>query len=127
VSSPIIGRNSSYGLSPYSRRLPDFSNSDFSTSVDANSAHKTEKVPFIEQVGSFWRLVKMNAPEWAYALLGSVGSMVCGSISALFAYILSVVLSIYDNPDLLYMKNEIKKYCFVLIGISFGALIFNTV
>lgn len=69
----------------------------------------------------------MNAPEWAYALLGSVGSMVCGSISALFAYILSAVLSIYYNPDPLYIKNEIKKYCFVLIGISFGALIFNTV
>lgn len=127
VSSPIIGRNSSYGRSPYSKRLSDFSTSDFSTSVDVNSAHKTEKVPFIEQAGSFWRLVKMNAPEWAYALLGSVGSMVCGSISALFAYILSAVLSIYYNPDPLYIKNEIKKYCFVLIGISFGALVFNTV
>lgn len=124
VSSPIIGRNSSYGRSPYSKRLSDFSTSDFSTSVDV---YKTEKVPFIEQAGSFWRLVKMNAPEWAYALIGSVGSMVCGSISALFAYILSAVLSIYYNPDPSYIKNEIRKYCFVLIGISFGALVFNTV
>jgi len=127
VRSPIIGRNSPYGRSPYSKRLSDFSTSDFSTSVDVNSAHKTEKVPFIEQAGSFWRLVKMNAPEWAYALLGSVGSMVCCSISELFAYILSAVLSIYYNPDPLYIKNEIKKYCFVLIGISFGALVFNSV
>ncbi|GLJ40952.1 hypothetical protein SUGI_0847490 [Cryptomeria japonica] len=126
VSSPIIGRNSSYGRSPYSKRLSDFSTSDFSTSVEANMAYKMEKVPFKEQAGSFWRLVKMNAPEWGYALIGSVGSMACGSISALFAYILSAVLSIYYNPDPSYIKNEIRKYCYILIGISFAALVFNT-
>ncbi|GFZ02374.1 ATP binding cassette subfamily B1 [Actinidia rufa] len=36
VSSPIITRNSSYGRSPYSRRLSDFSTSDFSLSIDAS-------------------------------------------------------------------------------------------
>ncbi|KAH9325334.1 hypothetical protein KI387_005512, partial [Taxus chinensis] len=125
VSSPLIGRNSSYGRSPYSKRLSDFSTSDFSTNVEPNSAYKVDKVPFKEQAGSFWRLVKMNSPEWAYALIGSVGSMACGAISALFAYILSAVLSIYYNPDPSYIKNEIKKYCFVLIGVSFVALVAN--
>ncbi|CAM8891767.1 unnamed protein product [Rhodiola kirilowii] len=127
VSSPIITRNSSYGRSPYSRRLSDFSTSDFSFAVDAShSSYRHEKLPFKEQASSFWRLARMNSPEWTYALVGSIGSVVCGSISALFAYVLSAVLSVYYNPDHAYMTKEIKKYCYLLIGVSSAALLFNT-
>ncbi|XP_020522023.1 ABC transporter B family member 1 isoform X2 [Amborella trichopoda] len=128
VSSPIIGRNSSYGRSPYSRRLSDFSTSDFSSlSADPHSAaYKLERLPFKDQASSFWRLLKMNSPEWGYALLGSVGSVVCGSLSALFAYVLSAVLSVYYSRDNSYMKREINKYCYLLIGVSSAALLFNT-
>lgn len=125
ISSPIIARNSSYGRSPYSRRLSDFSTSDFSLSIDPN--HRKEKLAFRDQASSFWRLAKMNSPEWAYALIGSIGSMVCGSISALFAYVLSAVLSIYYAQDYAYMRREIGKYCYLLIGVSSAALLFNTV
>lgn len=130
MSSPIIGRNSSYGRSPYSRRLSDFSNSDFSLSIDAYSSYnynRTEKIAFKDQASSFWRLVKMNAPEWRFALLGSVGSIVCGCLSALFAYVLSAVMSVYYSRDGSYMKREIGKYCFLLIGLSSSALLFNTI
>ncbi|KAK4419246.1 ABC transporter B family member 1 [Sesamum alatum] len=127
VSSPIITRNSSYGRSPYSRRLSDFSTSDFSLSLDAAYPnYRHEKLPFKEQASSFLRLAKMNSPEWAYALFGSIGSVVCGSLSAFFAYVLSAVLSVYYNPDHAYMIREIAKYCYLLIGVSSAALIFNT-
>ncbi|KAG1361415.1 ABC transporter B family member 1 [Cocos nucifera] len=124
VSSPIITRNSSYGRSPYSRRLSDFSTSDFSFSIDPN--HRMEKLAFRDQASSFWRLAKMNSPEWTYALIGTIGSMVCGSISALFAYVLSAVLSVYYAQDHGYMRREIGRYCYLLIGVSSAALLFNT-
>ncbi|MBA0706787.1 hypothetical protein Golax_018875, partial [Gossypium laxum] len=127
VSSPIIARNSSYGRSPYSRRLSDFSTSDFSLSLEGyHPNYRMEKLDFKEQAGSFWRLVKMNSPEWIYALFGSIGSVVCGSLSAFFAYVLSAVLSVYYNPDHAYMIREIGKYCYLLIGLSSAALLFNT-
>ncbi|OVA18006.1 ABC transporter [Macleaya cordata] len=127
VSSPIIGRNSSYGRSPYSRRLSDFSTSDFSLSLDgAPPNYRLEKLAFKEQASSFWRLAKMNSPEWAYALVGSIGSVICGSMSAFFAYVLSAVMSVYYNQDYAYMRREIGKYCYLLIGVSSAALIFNT-
>ncbi|GFP99284.1 ABC transporter b family member 1, partial [Phtheirospermum japonicum] len=127
VSSPIITRNSSYGRSPYSRRLSDFSTSDFSLSLEAAYPnYRHEKLPFKEQASSFWRLAKMNSPEWAYALFGSVGSVICGSLSAFFAYVLSAVMSVYYNPDHAYMIRQIAKYCYLLIGVSSAALIFNT-
>nr|XP_004494063.2 ABC transporter B family member 1-like [Cicer arietinum] len=127
VSSPIIARNSSYGRSPYSRRLSDFSTSDFSLSLDASHPnYRLEKLAFKDQASSFWRLVKMNSPEWLYALIGSIGSVVCGSLSAFFAYVLSAVLSVYYNPDHKHMIREIDKYCYLLIGLSSTAFIFNT-
>ncbi|XP_075509214.1 ABC transporter B family member 1 [Primulina tabacum] len=127
VSSPIINRNSSYGRSPYSRRLSDFSTSDFSLSLEASYPnYRLEKLAFKEQASSFWRLAKMNSPEFLYAFFGSIGSVVCGSLSAFFAYVLSAVLSVYYNPDNAYMIREIAKYCYLLIGVSSAALIFNT-
>nr|GMC86341.1 ABC transporter B family member 1 [Ipomoea batatas] len=127
VSSPIITRNSSYGRSPYSRHLSDFSTSDFSLSLDvAYPNYRQEKLAFKEQASSFWRLAKMNSPEWGYAFIGSIGSVICGSLSAFFAYVLSAVLSVYYNPDHAYMSREIAKYCYLLIGVSSAALIFNT-
>ncbi|CAL9084000.1 unnamed protein product [Musa textilis] len=124
VSSPIITRNSSYGRSPYSRRLSDFSTSEFSISIDPN--HRTKKLAFRDQASSFLRLAKMNSPEWTYALLGSIGSMVCGSMSAFFAYVLSAVLSAYYARDYNYMRREIGKYCYLMLGVSSAALLFNT-
>lgn len=120
-------RNSSYGRSPYSRRLSDFSNSEFSLSIDGSyPSYRLEKLPFKEHASSFWRLAKMNSPEWTYALVGSIGSVVCGTLSAFFAYVLSAVLSVYYSQDHAYMIREIGKYCYLLIGVSSAALIFNT-
>lgn len=68
----------------------------------------------------------MNSPEWLYALIGSIGSIVCGSLSAFFAYVLSAVLSVYYSPDHRHMIREIEKYCYLLIGLSSTALLFNT-
>ncbi|XP_010234205.1 ABC transporter B family member 1 [Brachypodium distachyon] len=137
VSSPIamMQRNSSYGRSPYSRRLSDFSASDFglSSSVvvmqqhDVHGGGMMKKLAFRAQASSFWRLAKMNSPELGYALAGSLGSMVCGSMSAVFAYILSAVMSVYYSPDPAHMDREIAKYCYLLIGMSSAALLFNTV
>uniref|UniRef100_A0A0E0LY19 Uncharacterized protein n=1 Tax=Oryza punctata TaxID=4537 RepID=A0A0E0LY19_ORYPU len=122
VSSPIITRNSSYGRSPYSRRLSD---ADFTGEGRFDS--KQQQQAFRVQASSFWRLAKMNSPEWGYALVASLGSMVCGSFSAIFAYVLSAVLSVYYAPDAAYMDRQIAKYCYLLIGMSSAALLFNTV
>uniref|UniRef100_A0A0E0QMH3 Uncharacterized protein n=1 Tax=Oryza rufipogon TaxID=4529 RepID=A0A0E0QMH3_ORYRU len=126
VSSPIITRNSSYGRSPYSRRLSD---ADFVTGLGlgVDSKQQQQQHYFRVQASSFWRLAKMNSPEWGYALVASLGSMVCGSFSAIFAYVLSAVLSVYYAPDAAYMDRQIAKYCYLLIGMSSAALLFNTV
>ena len=78
-----------------------------------------------------FHLIYKQAPsyvsrKWTYALIRSIGSVICGSLSAFFAYVLSAVLSVYYNQDQEYMVKEIRKYCYLLIGVSSAALIFNT-
>ncbi|KAI3974777.1 hypothetical protein MKX01_028037 [Papaver californicum] len=127
LSGTIIGRNSSYGRSPYSRRLSDFSTSEFSLSLDGTqSNYRLEKLAFKDQASTFLRLAKMNSPEWVYALFGSIGSVICGSISAFFSYVLGAVMSVYYSQDYVCMRREIGKYCYFLIGVSSAAPIFNT-
>ncbi|CAL5000394.1 unnamed protein product [Urochloa decumbens] len=121
VSSPIMTRNSSYG----GRRLSDFSAADLSSVAMGDGGRQA--VAFRAGASSFLRLARMNSPEWGYALLASAGSMVCGSLSAIFAYVLSAVLSVYYAADPRYMERQIAKYCYLLVGMSSAALVFNTV
>jgi ATP-binding cassette subfamily B (MDR/TAP) protein 1 len=73
-----------------------------------------KQLAFRAGASSFLHLARMNSLEWAYTLVGSLGSMVRGSFSAIFA------------PDPRYMKREIAKYCYLLIGMPSAALLFNT-
>ncbi|XP_002969904.2 ABC transporter B family member 19 [Selaginella moellendorffii] len=78
-----------------------------------------------EKKGSyFFRLLKLNAAEWPFLLLGSAAAVVAGLVNPVFAMIISSVLSIYYNPDKSYMKSEVQKYSiiFVCIGVSVGMI-----
>jgi ATP-binding cassette, subfamily B (MDR/TAP), member 1 len=126
VSSPIMTRNSSYGRSPYySRRLSDLDLHDMAAFRGGGSEQCCNKRGVA--LSSFLRLAKMNSPEWGCALVGSIGSMVCGSFSAIFAYVLSAVLSVYYDPSPQEQARRIASYCYLLLGMSSAALVFNTV
>ncbi|KAJ6742534.1 ATP-BINDING CASSETTE SUB-FAMILY B [Salix viminalis] len=64
------------------------------SSARPSSARNSVSSPIIARNSSsklvpFGALQKMNSPEWVYALVGSIGSVICGSLSAFFAYVLS--------------------------------------
>jgi ATP-binding cassette, subfamily B (MDR/TAP), member 1 len=127
VSSPIRTRNSSYGRSPYyySRRLSDLNLHDDMTAFRGGEQCRDKRVGVA--LSSFLRLAKMNSPELGCALVGSIGSMVCGSFSTVFAYVLSTVLSVYYDPSPQEQARKITRYCYLLLGMSSAALVFNTV
>lgn len=112
-------------FSPYSRHLSDISNTPdvIHGEDDYGDGKEDEK----GDRGSFWRLAKINAREWPYALIGSFGSVICGSLHAIFAYVASAVLGAYYSPDQAYMMKESAKYCYVLLGSAVAAFIFHTV
>ncbi|KAI5080031.1 hypothetical protein GOP47_0005510 [Adiantum capillus-veneris] len=68
--------------------------------------------------GSFWRLMKLNAPELPYALLGSVGSILAGIVNPIFALVISGLLEVYYDTDSDQMKKDIQKYVLIFVGIG---------
>ncbi|KAI5062204.1 hypothetical protein GOP47_0022743 [Adiantum capillus-veneris] len=82
--------------------------------VDEEATVRKERAP----KGSYWRLMKLNAPEWPYAILGSIGSIMAGVINPIFALIISELLVVYYEPDGEKQKKEVQKYALVFVGVG---------
>ncbi|KAL6207565.1 hypothetical protein ACLB2K_018522 [Fragaria x ananassa] len=67
---------------------------------------------------SIWELVKLNAPEWPYAILGSVGAVLAGMEAPLFALGITHILSAFYSQ--LVLKSNMK-----LTSISVAALLLH--
>nr|DBA19799.1 TPA: hypothetical protein GDO54_015575 [Pyxicephalus adspersus] len=65
------------------------------------------------------RILKYNAPEWPYMLLGSFGAAINGAVNPLYALLFSQILGTFSLPDEQEQRNQINGICmlFVLIGV----------
>ncbi|CAN0906199.1 ABC transporter B family member 13 [Linum grandiflorum] len=68
--------------------------------------------------GSMWQLLKLNAPDWPYAVLGSLGAIVTGIEAPLFALGLSHVLSAYYSPNMNEMKHEVNRVALIFVALA---------
>lgn len=73
--------------------------------------------------GSFFRLLKLNTPEWPYALLGAAGSIFSGLIGPTFAVIMSNMLEVFYYTDKEEMQRKTKEYVFIYIGSGLYAVV----
>ncbi|KAI8549479.1 hypothetical protein RHMOL_Rhmol06G0027600 [Rhododendron molle] len=71
-------------------------------------------------VPTVWDLVKLNAPEWPYAMLGSVGAILAGMEAPLFALGITYILTAFYSPDSAQIKQEVQHVSLIFLG---GALI----
>lgn len=71
---------------------------DHSPLTEEDDVEEEEAKPE-EASPSMWRLYKMNMEEWAYLLLGAIGSTMLGTTSPLFAIAFSEVLSVFSIVD----------------------------
>jgi ATP-binding cassette subfamily B (MDR/TAP) protein 1 len=62
---------------------------------------------------SMWRLLKLNSPEWPYALLGSLGAIMAGCETPLFALAISHMLVTFYNPNASFVHHEVARICFI--------------
>ncbi|KAJ8772502.1 hypothetical protein K2173_027679 [Erythroxylum novogranatense] len=65
---------------------------------------------------SIMELLKLNAPEWPYAVLGSIGAILAGAQLPLFALGLSHILTAFYFPDASEMKREVQRIALIFVG-----------
>ncbi|NWV06037.1 ABCBB protein, partial [Ptilonorhynchus violaceus] len=67
----------------------------------------------------FTRILKYNASEWPYLVLGSLAAAVNGAVSPLYSLLFSQILGTFSILDEENQKNQINGVCvlFVLVGV----------
>ncbi|XP_038724797.1 ABC transporter B family member 19 [Tripterygium wilfordii] len=72
--------------------------------------------------GYFFRLLKLNAPEWPYSIMGAIGSVLSGFIGPTFAFVMSNMIEVfyYRNPAV--MERKVKEFVFIYIGVGIYAV-----
>ncbi|CAL1411420.1 unnamed protein product [Linum trigynum] len=64
---------------------------------------------------SIWALMKLNAPEWPYAVLGSLGAILTGVQVPLFVLGLSHIFNAYYLPDLSEMREVVNTVVIIFV------------
>ncbi|KAL7991659.1 hypothetical protein Chor_015915 [Crotalus horridus] len=66
------------------------------------------------------RILKYNAPEWPYMVLGSLGAAANGAVNPLYALLFSQILGTFSVPDEEERRSQINGVCllFVIIGLA---------
>ncbi|ERN18247.1 ABC transporter B family member 13 isoform X1 [Amborella trichopoda] len=64
----------------------------------------------------FWKLVRLNTPEWRFAVLGSLGAILAGMEGPLFALGITHCLTTFYSPDKLHVKHEIERISLIFVG-----------
>uniref|UniRef100_A0A803VLQ5 Bile salt export pump n=1 Tax=Ficedula albicollis TaxID=59894 RepID=A0A803VLQ5_FICAL len=74
--------------------------------------HNAKPVPFT-------RILKYNASEWPYLVLGSLAAAVNGAVNPLYALLFSQILGTFSILDEEKQRNQINGVCvlFVLVGV----------
>lgn len=72
------------------------------------------------------KVIKWNAPEWLYIVIGSICSLIMGAAMPLFAIIFGEVVEVLSHPDPEYVRSQTDLYSlyFVLTGILVGVATF---
>ncbi|XP_073018950.1 ABC transporter B family member 19 [Primulina eburnea] len=124
-SSRLSHSLSTKSLSLRSGSLRNLSYS-YSTGADGriemiSNAETERKSP--APAGYFCRLLKLNAPEWPYSIMGAVGSVLSGFIGPTFAIVMSNMIEVfyYRNPAA--MERKTKEYVFIYIGAGLYAVV----
>ncbi|XP_076438765.1 ATP-dependent translocase ABCB1-like [Babylonia areolata] len=92
------------------------------TSESERTAEKKDEMEELPNA-PFTRLMRMNAPEWMYILLGCIAAMFNGGVEPSFAVIFSKIISVFAETDEDEQEKKIRVYCLILLGLAFASLL----
>ncbi|XP_070768347.1 ATP-dependent translocase ABCB1 [Enoplosus armatus] len=84
---------------------------------------KTEEDEHVPPV-SFFKVMRLNLPEWPYILLGTFCAIINGAMQPLFAVIFSKIITVFADPDQEAIRR--KSLFFSLMFAAIGVMSFVT-
>uniref|UniRef100_H0V6N1 Bile salt export pump n=1 Tax=Cavia porcellus TaxID=10141 RepID=H0V6N1_CAVPO len=70
------------------------------------------------------RILKFNAPEWPYMVVGGLSAAVNGTVSPLYAFLFSQIIGTFSLPDKEEQRSQIDGVC--LLFVTMGCVSFLT-
>ncbi|XP_034084197.1 ATP-binding cassette, sub-family B (MDR/TAP), member 4 isoform X1 [Gymnodraco acuticeps] len=92
--------------------------------LDEEKLEEDENIPPV----SFFKIMRLNIPEWPYILVGTICAIINGVMQPLFAIIFSNIITVFAHPDPAVVRTRASYFSlmFVLIGaVSFVAMFFQ--
>ncbi|RXH89535.1 hypothetical protein DVH24_031892 [Malus domestica] len=71
----------------------------------------------------FFRLLKLNAPEWPYSIMAAIGSVLSGFIGPTFAILMGNMIEVFYYKNPASMERKTKEYVFMYIGVGLYAVV----
>ena len=94
------------------RELPNNLNNEEGQSSDQGLASKPASIP------SILDLLKLNAPEWPYTILGSVGAVLAGMEAPLFAIGITHILTTFYSAQSPKIKHEVDHVAVIFVVLA---------
>ncbi|XP_007556225.1 ATP-dependent translocase ABCB1 [Poecilia formosa] len=87
---------------------------------DEDKAEEEEDVPMV----SFFRVLRLNASEWPYILVGLICATINGAIQPLFAVLFSKIITVFAEPEQSVIRE--RSNFFSLMFVTIGVVCFFT-
>ena len=100
--------------------MDDFDDDDDETISDDPSKNKKRKKRF--RIPFVFRILKLNAPEWHWILLGAICSLIFGASQPLFGLFFTQIYGLFSEPNLEEQRRLTSIYAaaIFLIGVVAG-------
>ncbi|TKY57618.1 ABC transporter B family member 13 [Spatholobus suberectus] len=115
ISRSESSRHSSFREPSVNLTLEEQLKLDTAAELQSSDQHLPSKAT---SVPSIMDLLKLNAPEWPYAILGSVGAVMAGMEAPLFALGITHILTAFYSPQGSKIKQEVDRVAFIFVGVA---------
>ncbi|XP_034030717.1 ATP-binding cassette, sub-family B (MDR/TAP), member 4 [Thalassophryne amazonica] len=86
---------------------------------DKDKTEEDDKVPEV----SFFKVLRLNLPEWPYILVGITCATINGAMQPLFAIVFSKIIAVFANPNKEEVREQSQFFSFMFIAIGGGTFV----
>ncbi|XP_037019811.2 ATP-binding cassette sub-family B member 5 [Artibeus jamaicensis] len=89
--------------------------SDFTDKSEESTQHKEASLPEV----SLLKIFKLNKSEWLSVVLGTLASVLNGTVHPIFSIIFAKIITMFENDDKTTLKHDAEMYSmvFVILGV----------